>query len=164
MDIFVADLHEYGAGIREQIAGDGEAVTEIREVAMNTVAPRITESLYLLRFAGDVAGVAILHVAAGRGPLEVAVEFDAVGRVKVDALHLPAQTLALGQAGHDLEGVAEDHTVGPVLIVSIELGLVRALSHAVEVGEKVNLRARRLRPRLFRLPQQIVNEHFGVDL
>ena len=88
-----------------------------------------------------MASVAILHVAAGGGPLEVAVEFDAIGRVEVDALNLAAQTLPLGQAGHDLEGVAEDHAVGPVLVVGVELGLVCALGHAVEVGEEVGLEA-----------------------
>ena len=72
------------------------------------------------------------------------VELDAVGRVDVDALHLAAQALALGQAGHHLQRVAEDHAVRPVLVVLVELGLVGALGHAVEVGEQVGLRPRRL--------------------
>ena len=139
MDIFIADLHEDGAGIGEEIAGDGEAVAEIGEVAVDAVAPGVAEGFDLLRLAGDVVGVAVLHVAAGGGPLEVAVELDAVGRVEVDALHLAAQALALGQAGHDLEGVAEDHAVGPVLVVLIELGLVHALGDAVEVGEEIGV-------------------------
>jgi hypothetical protein len=42
-------------------------------------------------------GVAVLHVAARRAPLEVAVEFDAVGRIEIDALHLAAQPFALGE-------------------------------------------------------------------
>jgi hypothetical protein len=29
MDIFIADLHEDGAGLGEQITGDGEAVAEV---------------------------------------------------------------------------------------------------------------------------------------
>ena len=81
----------------------------------------------------------------GGGPLEIAVEFDAVGRVEVDALHLAAQALALGEARHDLKRVAEDHAVRPVLVVLIELGLgFHVLGHAVEIGEQVG----RWRPRL----------------
>ena len=32
MHILIADLHEDGAGVGEQIAGDGEAVAEVSEV------------------------------------------------------------------------------------------------------------------------------------
>jgi hypothetical protein len=120
-----------------KIAGDGEAVAQVGEVAVDAVAPGVAEGFDLLRLAGDVVGVAVLHVAAGRGPLEVAVELDAVGRVEVDALHLAAQALALGEARHHLQGVAEDHAVRPVLVVLVELGLVHALRDAVEVGEEV---------------------------
>src|SRR5437879_2557366 len=135
MDVFIANLHEYGTRIGEQIPCNGEPVAEVREVTVDAVAPRIAEGFDLLRFAGYVVGPSILYVAAGGGPLEVAVELDAVGRVEVDALHLAAQALALGQAGHDVERVAEDHAVGPVLIVLVEVGPVHALGHAVEVGE-----------------------------
>ena len=55
---------------------------------MNTVPPRVAEGLDLLGFTRDVFGFAVLHVAAGGGPLEVGVELDAVGRVDVDALDL----------------------------------------------------------------------------
>jgi len=48
------------------------------------------------------------------------------------------KSFALGQAGHDLEGVAEDHAVGPVLVVLIELGLVNAYGNAIEVVEEVS--------------------------
>ncbi len=89
-------------------------------------SPGVAEGFDLLRLAGDVVGVAVLHVAAGGGPLEVAVELDAVRRVDVDALHLAAQSFALGQASHDLEGVAEDHAIRPVLVVLVELGAPRA--------------------------------------
>jgi len=46
----------------------------------------------------------------------------------------------------------------------VKLGLVRAFGHAVEVGEEINLRARLVRLRLFRPADQVINEHFGVDL
>ena len=56
------------------------------------------------------AGFGSAPEAAGR-PLEVRVELDAVGRVEVDALHLAAQPLALGERCHHLQAVAEDHPV-----------------------------------------------------
>ena len=165
MHILIADLHEDGAGVGEQIAGDGEPVAQVGEVAVDAVAPGVAEGFDLLRLAGDVVGVAVLHVAAGGGPLEVAVELDAVGRVEVDALHLAAQALALGQARHHLERVAEDHAVRPVLVVLVELGLVHALGDAVEVGEEVGLSARRPRARAPCVcAQQVVDQHLRVDL
>jgi len=82
---------------------------------------------HLLGLASHMIGLTAFDIASGGGPLEVAVELDAVGRVEVDALHLAAQSLAPGQAGHDLQGVAEDHAVAPVLVVLVELGLVRAI-------------------------------------
>ena len=84
-------------------------------------------------------------------------------------LHLAAQALALGQAGHDLQAIAEDHAVGPVGVVLVELGLGVGVGQAVEVGEKVDLLAvllrRRARCRVPRLKApEVVNEDFGVDL
>jgi len=69
---------------------------------MYSIAPRITEGLHLLRLTRDVAGVAVLHIAARGRPLEIAVELDPVGWIDVDALHLAAQALALGKARHTL--------------------------------------------------------------
>ena len=76
---------------------------------------------------------------------------------------MPAQALALGQAGHDLEGVAEDHAVGPVLVVLVKLGLVHAERDAVEVGEEIRRELPGLVLRLARGAQEIVDEHFRVD-
>jgi hypothetical protein len=81
VDIFIADLHEDGARIGEQIARDGESVSEVSEVAVDAVVPGVAEGFDLLRLARDVANVAVLHVAAGGGPLEVAVEPDAVSEL-----------------------------------------------------------------------------------
>ena len=103
MDIFIANLHEDGAGIGEEIAGDGEPVPQVGEVAVDAVAPGVAEGFDLLGLAGDVVGLAVRHIAAGGGPLEVRIEFDAVGRVDVDALYFAAKALALRQARHDLE-------------------------------------------------------------
>src|SRR3989442_6139856 len=94
VDIFVADLHKDGTRLGEEIAGDGKAVAEVGKVAVYAVAPSVAEGFDLFRLAGDVVGL-VFHVSAGGGPLEVAVELDAVGRVEVDALDLAAQALAL---------------------------------------------------------------------
>jgi hypothetical protein len=164
VDIFIADLHEDGAGIGEEIARDSEPIPQVGEVAVDAVAPGVAEGFDLLRLAGDVVGLAVLHVAAGGGPLEVAVELDAVGRVEVDALHLAAQALALGQAGHHLEAVAQDHAVGPVLVVLVELGLVRSLGNAVEVGEEVGGQSSPASLPASSAFEQVVDQHLGVDL
>jgi hypothetical protein len=58
-DIFIADLHEDGARIGEEIAGDGEAVAQVGEVTVDAVAPRIAERFDLFWLAGDVARVAV---------------------------------------------------------------------------------------------------------
>ena len=139
MDVLVADLDEDRARLGEQVARDRQPVAQVGEVAVDAVAPGVAERLDLLGLARDVRGVAVLHVAARRRPLEVAVELDPVRRVDVDALHLPAEPLALGEARHDLERVAEDHPVRPALLVLVEVGLVGALRQAVEVGEEVDL-------------------------
>jgi hypothetical protein len=51
MHILIANLHEDGAGIREEIAGNGEAVAEVGQVAVDTVAPSVAEGLDLLGLA-----------------------------------------------------------------------------------------------------------------
>ena len=98
-------------------------------------------------------GIAILHVPAGGGPLKVAVELDAVGRIDVDTLHFAAQSLALCERSHHLQRVAEDHAVRPVLIVLIELSLVHTGGYAVEVGKQIRLRASLLIALFARLPE-----------
>src|SRR5690242_14158376 len=97
MHVFIADLHEDRTRIGEEIAGDSEAVAEVREIAVDTVTPRVAEGFDLLRLAGDVAGVAVLHVATRGRPLEVAVELNAVGRVDIDALHFAAEAFAFSE-------------------------------------------------------------------
>jgi len=51
VDIFIADLHEDGAGIGEKIAGDGEPVAEVGKIAVDAVAPSVAEGFDLLRLA-----------------------------------------------------------------------------------------------------------------
>src|SRR4051794_29252638 len=123
MNISVADLDEYAAALGEEVAGGGEAVAEVGQVAVDAQLPGIAERLDLLGLAGQVLGLGVLHVALAGADLPVATELDAVGRVEVDALHLAAQTLALGETRHDEQAVAEDEAVGPVLVVLVELQL-----------------------------------------
>src|SRR5579864_8132391 len=78
MDIFIADLDKNGAGIGEQIPCDRETVSEIGEIAVDPVAPRVAKRLDLLRLSCDVVNLPVFYVSAGGGPLEVAVELDAV--------------------------------------------------------------------------------------
>ena len=51
-----------------------------------------------------------------------------------------SEALALGKARHHMQAVAENHAVGPVLVVLVELGLVGPLLNAVEVGKEVGSR------------------------
>src|SRR5438034_3631994 len=131
---------------------------------MNPIAPRIPERLHLFRLSRDVRCVAVLHVATGRAPLKIRIELDAVRWVDVDTLDLAAQAFALGQAGHHLERVAEDHPVRPVLVVLVELRLVYTLGNTVEVREEVRNDLTRLLALLSRATQQVVDQHLGMDL
>lgn len=88
MHILVADLHKDRARISQQIARHRQPVTQISQVTVDPIAPRIPECLHLFRFASDVAEAAVLHVAARRAPLEIAIELDAIRRVQIDALDL----------------------------------------------------------------------------
>ena len=102
MNIFIPNLDKNRSALGQQIASHGQPVAKIGQIRVDAVAPSVTEGLDLLWLAGDVIGLAVAHVAASGGPLEVGVEFDAVGRVYVDALHFAAQALAFGEGGHDL--------------------------------------------------------------
>ena len=106
--------------------------------------------------------LAVLDVAAGGGPLEIAVELDAVGRVEIDALHLAPETFALGQAGHDLERVAKNHAVRPVLIMFVKFCFVDAFGNAVEVGEQVPCLSRFSVLLFLGLAAKIINKYLGV--
>ena len=103
-------------------------------------------------------------VATGGRPLEIRVEADAVWRVDIDALHLAAQTFALGEARHDRQAVAEDHPVRPVGVVLIELGHGLLVGQAIEIGEQVrHWRVCHFAP-LPALAQQVVDQHLRVHL
>jgi hypothetical protein len=69
---------------------------------VNAISPSISKCFHLLGLASDMTLIAVLYIATGGRPLKMAVEFDSVGRIEVDALHFTAQPFALGQARHDL--------------------------------------------------------------
>lgn len=133
---------------------------------MDAVAPSVAEGFDLLGFAGDVFGFPVFDVAAGGRPLKIAVELDAVGGIEVDTLHFTAQSFAFGEGGHDLEAVAKDHAVRPVLVVLVELGLCVFLlfGQAVEVCEEVGLVAGFFGGDFLGFAQEVVDEDLGVDL
>ena len=129
---------------------------------MDTVLPCVAEGLDLLGFAGDVVGLAVLDVAAGGGPLEIGIKLDAVRRVEVDALDFAFQAFAFGEGGHDEQAVAENHAIGPVLVVLVKFGFVHAGRDAVEVGEEVDA-GRVAFARLEGLALEVLDEEFGMD-
>ena len=139
MHVLIADLDEDAAGFGEEVAGDGQAVAEVGQVAVDAQFPRVAERLHLLGLSRRVFGLAVFHVPLACADLPVRPELDAVGWVEVDRLHLPFEPFLLGQAGHDGERVAEDHAVGPVRIVLVELDFLVEAVEAVEVGEQVEL-------------------------
>ena len=124
MHILVPDLHEDAAALGEQVAGGGEAVAEVGEVAVDAQLPGVAEGLDLLRLAGQVLGLGVLDVALAGAHLPVAAELDAVGRVEVDALHLAAQPFLLGETGHDEQAISENEAIRPVLVMLVELQLL----------------------------------------
>ena len=142
MHIFIPDLHEHAARLGQQFAGGRQPLAQVGQVRVNPQLPRVAEGPNLLGLAGGVLGLAVLHVALAGADLPVGAELDAVGRVEVDGLHPAAEALLFGQAGHDQQRVAEDHAVGPVLLVPVEVDLLVELAGAaVEVGEERELLA-----------------------
>src|SRR4051812_18579409 len=146
MYILIADLHEYRTRICQQITHHGQPVAQIGKVTLDAVAPSVSEGLNLLGFTGNVLEVAIPYVTAGRRPLKIGIELDPVWRINVDALYLPPKTFPLGQRRHDLKAISQNHTVGPIRVVLIELGFGFSVGQTVEIRKKVNLGARFLGP------------------
>ena len=65
VNILVADLNEDRAGIREQVPRDGETITQIGEVTVDTISPCIPKRLYLFRLSRDVSRIPVFHITAG---------------------------------------------------------------------------------------------------
>jgi hypothetical protein len=58
MYVFLAYLQEDRPGFGQQVPGNREPVAQVGQVAMNPVAPRVTERLDLFGLARDVGCVA----------------------------------------------------------------------------------------------------------
>ena len=139
MHILIPDLHENAAALGQQLAGDDQPVAQVGQVGMDAQLPGVAEGLDLFRLAGGVLGLAVLHVALAGADLPVGAELDAVGRVEVDHLDLALEPFLLGQRGHHQQRIAQDHAVGPVLLVVVEVDQVLE-GDAVEVGKQGQLR------------------------
>ena len=114
MHIFIADLHEYGAGFSEKFAGCNQAIAQIGKVGMDTELPGIAESADLFGLAGDIFGATFAHTVFARADLPIGTKSDAVGRVNVDHLHAAFETLFFCQTVHNEERIAQNEAVGPV--------------------------------------------------
>ncbi len=163
MHIFIPDLHKDRSAFRQQIPCNGQTIPQVGQVRMNPMAPGISEGFHLFGFSGDVFPVAVLDVPAGGGPLEVGVEFDAVGRVHVDALDFAAQAFPFCQGCHHLQAVSEDHAVGPVGVVPVEFRPGAFAGESVEVREQVELVGLARTFPLLALPHQVVDQDLGMD-
>ena len=110
----------------------------------------------------QVVGLAaVLDVAASRRDLPVRVEPDAVGRVEIVALHLALQALALGEARHRLQAVAEYHAFDPCWPCwwnSARCSNVVPLKSANGSGGQPRRRGS------WPAPFQVVDDRLGMDL
>jgi|ERR1700675_1051974 len=89
VDVFVGDLDEDGTGFMEEVAGEQEAVAEIRQIGVDAEFPSVAESSNHLRLLSQVF-VLITRVKRfliDEG-LEIGAVANAVGRVDVDHLDL----------------------------------------------------------------------------
>src|SRR6266699_5223776 len=125
---------------------------------MNPQLPCVSKRLHLFWLSRSVLDFAVLDVTLLCRHLPVRSELDAIGGVHVDHLNLALQPLLLRERGHHEEGVAKDQSVGPVLVVLIELDQLLELD-AVEIAPEVQLR---FPSRL--LGTQVVDERLRMDL
>ena len=140
VNILIADLHKHAAGLREQVAGHHQPIAQVGEVGVDTQLPSVAEGAHLFGLAGGVLGLAVFHVALAGAHLPVGAELDAIGRIEVNGLHLALEAFLLGQRGHHKQRIAQDESVGPVLLVVVKVDLLREVSRAaVEVGEEARL-------------------------
>ncbi|OQA95709.1 MAG: hypothetical protein BWY25_02366 [Chloroflexi bacterium ADurb.Bin222] len=168
MHVLIPNLHEHAAALRQQLAGHGQPVAQVGQVGVDAQLPGVAEGADLLRLAGGVFGFAVLHVALARAHLPVGAEFDAVGRVEVDHLYPSAQPFLLRQTRHHQQRIAQDHAVGPVLLVLVELHFLGEIFRpAVEIVEELQLITgglfRHTRPRAPGLRHEVVDQRLWVD-
>ena len=142
MDVLIADLHEATPALVQQLARQQQPVPEIRKVRVNAEFPGVPKGANLLRLAGQVLVLAVGDLAPVHEGLEVGAVADAVGRVEVDRLHLPAKALLLDQAVHDQQTVARNQAIGPVVTVTVELDGLAERRVFLRRGEQRHLRLR----------------------
>jgi hypothetical protein len=103
--------------------------------------PGIAVGLHHLGLARHVIVVVVANVALAHEGLEVRAELNAVGRVHVDHLHLPAQALVVEQRVHHRQRVAEDQPVDP--LVAMLIGAKHLVGdRMLRVGEQLKLHLR----------------------
>ena len=98
VDVLVANLHEDGTGVGQQVAGHSEAVAQVGQVGVDAVAPGVPEGLDLLRLPGNVGGALpsrTSRLVVDHWKLEL--NLDTVRRVDVDALYPALQSFPAGQ-------------------------------------------------------------------
>ena len=130
---------------------------------MNAILPSISERLHLLRFAANALSLSLFNLYTRSRYLPIGIEFDAVRRININALHLPAQMLALGEARHHKQAVAEDHAVRPMLVVLVEFKLGFRIVEPIEIRKQIG-RVALLRCAHLRTADKIVNNRLGMHL
>ncbi|MEW6263157.1 MAG: hypothetical protein AB1641_08765 [Thermodesulfobacteriota bacterium] len=107
----------------------------------------------------NIFGFGISNSIISSADLPIGPKFDAVGRVNVNHLDLAFEAFLFGQGSHHVQRIAENHTVGPVGLVPVELDLLLEIQ-AVEVGEEVGLRL----GLFLMLPANVLDYGLGVYL
>jgi len=108
--------------------------------------------------------LSILNISTSSRPLKIGIELDSIRRVNVNTLHLAAQPLSLGQRGHHLQRIAQNHAVAPVGVVLVELGFGVLTRQPVKIIEQVKLLELAFFFLHFRLAAQVVDQYLGVNL
>src|SRR5437016_3027713 len=117
MQVFVPDLNEHAASIRQQLTRHEQPVPQVSEIGVDPELPGIAECTHLLRLSRRVLYLPVLYLPLARAHLPIRSELDPVRRIEIDALHLPLEPLLLGQTRHHEQRVAEDHPVRPVSLM-----------------------------------------------
>ena len=84
-------------GINGLGARNGQIVAILSYEARRGILTANATTPYYLGFARNVVRVPVPNIAVACRHLPIGVELDAIGRVEIDHLHLPAQVLTLSQ-------------------------------------------------------------------
>src|SRR5437867_100452 len=98
MYVFVADLDEDAAALRQQLARDDQAIPHVGEVGVDAELPGVSEGADLLWLTRRVFDFPILDVTLARRDLPVRPELDAVWRIEVDRLNFSLQPFLFSEA------------------------------------------------------------------